>query len=219
MSLRTILLASVLLAIAVVPAVAQNQDVYDNGPTNGNEWAWLINFDNITSNSFTFNNDTFDCHGSCYVDGFAFVAWLFPGDVFESAEVSITSSEFGGTTYFDQNLNFTRSACFTNDFGFTACTETARFPQLTLPTGIYWLNVQNAAINTGDPVYWDQNDGPSLASNNSTGTIPSESFTLLGYSSSSSCPWCGYSPEPNSFVLFGSGFITLVAFASKKLIR
>ena len=55
------------------------------------------------------------------------------------------------------------------------------------PTG----NLQNAVVNTGDPVYWDENSGPSLASESSVGTIPSESFTIL----SESTTITGDSPE------------------------
>ncbi len=42
------------------------------------------------------------------------------------------------------------------------------------------MNLGNAVANNGDPVYRDQNSGPSLASQNSVGTIPSESFSILG---------------------------------------
>ena len=93
-----------------------------------------------------------------------FAAWLFPGDVLESAEVSITSSEFGGTTYFDGTVNFTQSGCTTNSFGFSLCNETGSFSGDALNAGTYWLNLQNAIVNTGDPVYWDENSGPSSAS-------------------------------------------------------
>ena len=98
-------------------------------------------------------------------------------------EVSITSSEFGGTTYFDGVVNFNQDGgCFSNG-GFNVCTETGSFQTVSRPAaGTYWVNLQNAAVNNGDPVYWDQNSGPSMASENSIGTIPSESFSILGNS-------------------------------------
>ena len=71
-----------------------------------------------------------------------------------------------------------------------------------LNAGTYWVNLQNAVVNTGDPVYWDENSGPSLASESSVGTIPSESFTILGEATTTTtiitqnapCP-----PEQNGF--------------------
>ena len=94
--------------------------------------------------------------------------------------VSITSDEFGGTTFFDGTVNFTQSGCVANGFGFNVCTETGSFGGPTLNAGTYWLNLQNAVVSNGDPVYWDENCGPSSASENSIGTIPSEAFTLGG---------------------------------------
>jgi hypothetical protein len=159
------------------PGPLQANDIYDNGPTNGNTDAWTINFGFITSDSFNVaSNNT-------SVTGMSFAAWLTPGDVLGSAEVSITSSENGGTSYFDQIVNFTQSGCTGNDFGYNVCTQTASFNGPTLTAGTYWLNLQNASVPSGDPVYWDEKSGPSQASQNVVGTIPSESFTILGSSS------------------------------------
>ena len=55
------------------PAAAQD-DLYDNGPTNGTTDAWTINFGFAVSNSFTLDSDV-------NVFGWAFAAWLLPGDV------------------------------------------------------------------------------------------------------------------------------------------
>jgi hypothetical protein len=174
-----------------------SSDIYDNGPTNGNTDAWTINFGFITSDSFNVaNNNT-------SVTGMSFASWMFPGDVLGSVEVSITSSENGGTSYFDQTVNFTQSGCIGNEFGYNVCTETASFNGPTLNNSTYWVNLQNASSAAGNPVYWDENSGPSQASQNSVGTIPSESFTILGsattttsttYIDNYSCP-----PPQNGF--------------------
>jgi hypothetical protein len=127
----------------------------------------------------------------------SFAAWMAPGDVLDSAEVSITSSENGGTSYFDQIVSFTQSGCIGNEFGYNVCTETASFNGPALNSGTYWLNLQNASSAAGDPIYWDENSGPSQASESTVGTIPSESFTILGSSTTSTttsiyqapCPW------------------------------
>jgi PEP-CTERM motif len=197
------------VALAAIPALAQN-DLYDNGPINGDYDAWTINEGFVVSDSFTLTA------GTNQVNGLSFGAWLAqPGDVLESAEVSITSSEFGGTTYFAQTVSFIQSNCMTGSFGLPVCTETGSFSALQLGAGTYWLNLQNAVVNTGDPVYWDENSGqgctspgcPSQASESSVGSIPSESFTMLGSSGSS-----GSTPEPGSLLLFASGVAGVVAW-------
>ena len=203
---RFLFLISAMLLAFTLTSFAQN-DLYDNGPTNGTVDAWTINFGFAVSDSFTLGSGG-------QVNGLNFAAWLFPGDVLQSAEVSITSSEFGGTTYFDGVVNFTQSGCTTNQLGFSLCNESASFAPVNLGAGTYWLNLQNANVNTGDPVYWDENSGPSLASESSVGTIPSESFTVLGQSST--CTGCGcwnnpdcVGPEPGSLTLSLSGLTTI----------
>ncbi|MGO9562588.1 MAG: choice-of-anchor tandem repeat GloVer-containing protein [Candidatus Korobacteraceae bacterium] len=158
------------------------QDViYSNGPINGNTDAWTINFGFITSDSFTVaTNDT-------GVTSATFAMWLFAGDTLTSAELSITSSENGGTSYFDQTVNFTQSSCALNEYGYNVCIESTNFTGPNLNAGTYWVNLQNASVASGNPVYWDENSGPSSASQNAVGTIPSESFTILGGGPSNSC--------------------------------
>ncbi len=166
----------------------QGNDIYDNGPINGTTDAWTINFGFVTS-------DTITVGGGGSVNGMNFGAWLYPGDVLQSVEVSITSSEFGGTTYFNGVVSFTQSGCSTNQYGFNVCTEAGNFTANNLASGTYWVNLQNAVVNTGDPVYWDENSGvgcessgcPSQASENSVGTIPSEAFTMLGSNGEAPC--------------------------------
>jgi len=167
-----------------------SNDVYDNGPINGNTDAWTINFGFVVSDSIALAND------GATVTGMSFGAWLFPGDTVTSAEVSITSGINGGTRYFNQTVNFTQSNCTTNQFGYYVCTETASFNGPALNAGTYWLNLQNASVPSGDAVYWDENSGagcqssgcPSQADENTIGTIPSESFTILGSASTTYPP-------------------------------
>ena len=154
-------------------------ELYDNGPINGNVDAWTINFGFVVS-------DTITVVGGSTVSGMSFGAWLFPGDTLESVQVSITSAPNGGTSYYDQYVNFTQGECISNEFGYNVCTETGTFNGPTLNAGTYWLNLQNASVPSGDPVYWDENSGPSEAEESSVGTIPSEAFTVLG-STTSTC--------------------------------
>ncbi|MGO9515433.1 MAG: PEP-CTERM sorting domain-containing protein, partial [Candidatus Korobacteraceae bacterium] len=87
----------------------------------------------------------------------------------------------------------------------------------------YWLTLQNAVVNSGDPVFWDENSGqgcggdngkgggcPSRASENTIGTIPSEDFTINGGT--------GSTPEPSSFVLLASGAIGLLGVLRRRLL-
>ncbi len=193
-------------SLLFVPASAD--DIYDNGPTNGTTNAWDINFGHIVSDSFTVGS------AGATITGLSFSAWVFPGDVLDGGvEVSITSAEFGGTTFLDERVNFTQSGCVANQYGFNVCTETSdsSFGTVNLTGGTYWLNLQNAQAKTNEPIYWDENSGPSQASENSIGTIPSESFTLLGRSGT------GTTPEPSSIMLFGSGLFGLAGVTRRKL--
>ena len=205
-------LLALCLTLAAVPAAAQT--VYSNGPINGNVDAWLINFGFIVSDTFNVvNNNT-------TITGASFGLWLFPGDTMISAELSITSGENGGTSYFDQTLSFTQGMCHGNERGFNVCQENTSFSGPTLNAGTYWLNLDNASIPSGDPVYWDENSGPSSASDIVVGTIPSESFTVLGTQSSTtstSTTTTGTTPEPSSIILFGSGVLGLAGMLRRKL--
>jgi len=207
------------LTLAAVPAAAQG--VYNNGPINGNVDAWTINFGFIVSDTFTISG------GNTTMTGVSFGAWLFPEDTLTSAEVVFTSMENGGTTFFDQVVPFTGSGCKMNQYGYNVCDETGIFNGPTLPNGTYWLNLENASVPSGDPVYWDENSGigctspgcPSEPSENSVGSIESEAFTMLGNASSttSSTTTTGTVPEPSSLVLFATGFFGVTAVLRRKL--
>jgi hypothetical protein len=205
MKLRIASWSLLVLILAAVPAVAQT--VYNNGSINGNVNGWTINFGFIVSDSFNVTNN------STTITGGSFGIWLFPGDTLTSAELSITSGENGGTSYFDQTVNFTQGACSMNQFGYNVCTDSTVFNGPTLNTGTFWLNLQNGSVPSGDPVFWDMNSGPSSASANNIGTIFSESFTLLG-SESSTAPSV---PEPSSLMLFASGVLGLAGLLRRRL--
>ncbi len=192
MKLRTALLVLCLM-LAVVPALAQT--IYDNGPINGNTDAWTINFGFIVSDTFNVTNDF------TALTAASFGVWLYSGDTLTSAELSVTSGENSGTSYFDQTVNFTQGACTVNQYGYNVCQENTTFNGPMLNAGTYWLNLQNASVPSGDPVYWDENSGPSMASENSVGSIPSEAFTLGATTTTTTT----YGPEPSIVMLLGSG--------------
>ena len=189
------------------------QTIYSNGPINGGVSSWQINQGDVVSDTFTTN-------GSTPVAALNFASWVFPGDTLASASVSITSSEFGGTTFFNGTVNFTQSGCSGNQYGFNVCSETGTFGPVNLAAGNYWVNLSNATLSSGDPVYWDENSGPSSASENTLGTIPSEAFTVLGASSTSSTTTTtgggGSVPEPSTFMLLGSGILGVMGVVRRR---
>ncbi len=149
-------------------------DVYDNGPVNGQDLGWTINFGFSVSDSFIFGS-------APTVTGLSFWAWLIPGDTLASVEVQIGAAPFGNELL-DQTLNVTATNCFSNQFGYNVCFETATFNGggVNLGAGTYWITLSNASVPSGDPAYWDMNLGPSQAQENTIGTVPSESFTMWG---------------------------------------
>jgi len=213
--MRTAALLFLVLCLTAVPAAAQIV-IYSNGPINGTTDAWTINSGFVVSDTFTTSGNL------PTTSALSFGAWLMPGDILESAQVSITSSEFGGTTFYNQVVSFTQSGCSSNQFGFNVCTESTGFFGLgpvNLVGGTYWLNIANAVVNTGDPVYWDENSGPSSASENSVGTIPSESFTIsyCECTTTTTSSSTGTVPEPSSTWLLGSGILAVAGVLRRKL--
>ena len=221
MKLRIASLTILCLALATSPAWAQNWS-YDNGPINGTTDAWTINFGYIVSDSYI-------AQGSS-VTGFSFGTWEFSGDSLSSVDWSITSAENGGTVFGSGTASkggggggkLVDSFVSSNQYGYdidNIAVTGLNVPELSGVT--YWLNLQNAVVPSGNPVFWDENSGkgcggtgcPSKASESAVGTIPSEAFTIGGGSGSGT----GTTPEPSSIMLFGSGILGLAGVLRRKL--
>ena len=183
MKLRIASLVVICLALASFPAWAQNW-TYDNGPINGTTDAWTINFGYIVSDTYVSDGST--------VSGFSFGVWEFPGDTMSSVGWSITSQENGGTVFGSgvaSGSSLTDKFISTNQYGYNIDTITATGLNVAQTSGtLYWLNLYNAAVPSGDPVFWDENSGvgckgggcPSSASESAVGTIAGEAFTIFG---------------------------------------
>ena len=203
MKLRIVSLAILCLALATVSAWAD----YDNGPINGTTDAWTINFGYVVS-------DTFVAFSGA-INGFAFGIWEFPGDTMQTVDWTITATENG--TGVGQTSNVTDKYISTNQYGYNIDLITVQGLGVPVTRGnTYWLNLQNASVSSGDPVYWDENSGegcngngcPSSASESALGTIPSEAFTIIAL---------GAVPEPSSIMLFGSGIVGLAGMLRRRL--
>jgi len=204
--LRITSLTLLFLALAAIPASAQ---LYSNGPINGTVDAWAINFGYAVS-------DTFTTPGAPYlVTGFDLGVWEYPGDTVLTLDWSITSAEFGGTTYGSGTASMTDTFISVNQFGYDIDQLSVTGLRIELSRGTYWLNIQNAVSAQGNPVFWDENSGvgcypgpcPSSASDSAAGTIASEAFAVDGAGS----------PEPSSILLFGSGILGLAGVVRRKL--
>src|SRR5271169_4520966 len=208
--MRIVALTVVCLALAAIPAWAG----YDNGPINGTTDAWTINFGYVVSDSYLSDGST--------VTGFSIGVWEFPGDVLSSVDWSITGGENSGSVFGSgtaSGKNLTDKFISSNQFGYDVDLITASGLNVAEKSGTtYWLNLQNATVPSGDPVFWDENSGagcggkgcPSSASESSVGTIPSEAFTINPGGS-------GTTPEPSSIMLFGSGILGLAGVLRRKL--
>jgi hypothetical protein len=196
------------MALVTMPAWAD----YDNGPINGTTDAWTINFGYIVSDSFV--------AGTTTIGGFDFGVWEFPGDTLSSVQWSITSGENSGTVFGSgtaSGANLSDKFISTNQFGYDIDKISVTGLSVGVNAGTYWLNLQNAAVPSGDPVFWDENSGqgcggngcPSSASESSVGTIASEAFTIHGGSNPM--------PEPSSILLFGSGALGLAGMLRRRL--
>ena len=203
-------LLALCLTLAAVPAMAQT--LYSNGNTNGNTDAWTINFGFVVS-------DQYNLTANSSITGATFAMWVEPGDTLENAELSITSGENSGTTYYNQVVDFSQHGCSVNSYGYDVCQEsTTNFSTTISGAGAYWLTLRNATTADGDPIFWDENSGPAKASDMYVGTIPSESFTVLGSeSSTTSTTTAGTIPEPRSILLLGSGLLGLGGMLRRKL--
>lgn len=221
--MRALLLLISLLAVG--PAFAGT--LYDNGPINGSTGAWDI------VNGFVVS-DTFALAGSPNVNGFMIGVWNECEGCGEmtSLQWSMTSAPNGGTVYGSGTATtgggsgglLTSQLLYTNQFGYGIDEVTVSGLSVNFGMGgTYWLNLQNAQGGDGY-FFWDENSEvgcggdngmgvgcPSQADQNETGTIPSESFTVIGSASGS-----GSVPEPSSILLLGSGALGLLGVLRRK---
>jgi hypothetical protein len=198
------------LLLAVAPAMADT--LYDNGAFNGTADAWTINFGFSVSDSFTVAS------GSS-IEDLHIVYWdASSSDLLTTVDMAIGSSSFGGTA---QTLTgVTNTFLGTNQFGYNLYQADYSFGNIPW-SGAGFVTLSNACSTSGcsvsNPIYWDENSGPSTAYENTVGSIPSEAFTLTGTASGTTTTTTGTTPEPSSIMLFGSGILGLAGVLRRKL--
>jgi hypothetical protein len=210
------------LLLAVAPVMADT--LYDNGPPNGTNDAWTINFGFSVSDSFNVGSDP-------HVKSLSFVYWdgstgSQSSDLLTTVDMALGSTSFGGSP---QTLTgVTNTFLGTNQYGYSLYQADYTF------TDIHWvgagfITLSNACTTSGcsvsNPIYWDENSGvncggtqppggglncPSTAYENTLGSIPSEAFTLGGTRETTT-------PEPSSIMLFGSGLLGVFGVLRRKL--
>jgi hypothetical protein len=200
------LFLSIIGAIATVPAFAGS--LYTNGPINGTFSGWAIDAGFSVSDSFTLAQ-------ASKVTGADFGAWLFPGDTLTSVDWSIGVSPFdtsGGAGTVDP----AGAPDFVNEYGFSVDTESFSIPSLSLAAGTYWFTLQNGSSSLGDLVFWDINNGGSVAFENYYGNVNgnqepgsnSDPFDIYGTPAAT--------PEPSSVFLLGSGLLGFAAMLMRR---
>ena len=206
------LLTITCLMLAVTPAMAGT--LYDNGTYNGTADAWTINFGFSVS-------DSFNVASGSSIEGLNIVYWdASTTDLLTSVDTAVGSTSFGGAA--QTSTLATNTFLGTNQFGYALYEADVTFPLIYYWSGAGYITLSNACTTSGcsvsNPIYWDENGGPSTAYENTLGSIPSEAFTLTG----TTCIGCGCTadrshpdcgppvPEPSSIMLFGSGILGLV---------
>src|ERR1035438_537372 len=211
-SMRTTLLSLITilcLMLAVAPAMADT--LYSNGTYNGTNDAWTINFGFSVSDSFT-------APSGANVQGLSLVYWdASASDLLTTVDIALGSTSFGGTI--NTLSGVTNTFLTTNQFGYNLYQADYSFGSIGW-SGAGYLTLSNACSTSGcsvsNPIYWDENSGPSTAYENTIGSIPSEAFTLTG-STTTTIP--STTPEPSSIMLFGSGILGLAGVLRRKLTR
>jgi hypothetical protein len=202
-------------AAASVPAFAGT--VYNSGASNFNEDAWAINDGFSVSNEFTLTQ-------SATISGATFGYWAFPGDTITAVDWSFGSAAYG-TDNGSGTASTTVALAGTEQYGYDYGTVSFDIPTLTLGPGTYYFTLQNGVVPSGDPIYWDENDGSSIGYSSADGPIGvfdcnpgyvgcdssgGETFTLTNTSTPPV-------PEPSSLLLLGTGLAGFATMVRRKL--
>lgn len=189
---HSIFAAAGLTLLAMTPTVAAT--VYDNGPVDGTNTAYTINHSLTVANSFTLGAST-------TLTGMDFGTWTSVGHYVTSVDWGIYHGDPNatGTVIARGTASAAATFLFTTSLygGYDITSNLIAFTPVALAAGTYWVALSEAISTDGNYVYWDENGGPSLASQSGNDAVEgSESFRLFGSS---------MVPEPASWVLMIAG--------------
>jgi hypothetical protein len=205
-----VVLGTFIIAALAVPASAGPGTLYDNGPINGTATAFTINYGYQVADSFTLA-------GNSTLTEVNFGVWMFPGDTAETVDWTIVPGSLSvnplsvgpGTT-----ASLTAGTFTTNSYGYPVGWESFSLSSLSLGPGTYYLILQNAVTAESAPLFWDENNGPSTAYEESAygpladfsdcqqggvfaGGTCSEAFNIVGTTTTTT-------PEPGTLALLGT---------------
>jgi hypothetical protein len=188
------------LCISAQPAAASV--LYSNGPVNGELQGWNISQSFATADSFTLAK-------ASTLTGVKLWVWTLPGDVASSLYWGISSAP--NTYPADGQATVTSTFQFKNAGGWDISQLEFALPSVQLGAGTHYLALQLTSATNNDPVYWDQNNGPSSAYFNTIGDVSqyqgapypggSEAFQVQGVNV----------PEPAAWAMMLVGFGALGA--------
>jgi hypothetical protein len=226
----TIVLFAVMMAMFAVPASAGT--LYSNGTfdlsnngVNGQYDSWNIFGGEAVADSFTLSADS-------NLSGVNFGVWVLPTDKtptsIDWAIIPVTSLgtdpnpfsvAYSATQASLATIGTPPPPLFVNNYGYGIDEEQFNL-NVALGAGTYYLVLQGAQGGGVGGVFWDENDGPSIAYDNIVGSTKnywcdpdgtncadwahpgsgSETFEILGTSV----------PEPGTLTLLGTGLFFLV---------
>jgi hypothetical protein len=198
--MKSVILAAAAAALMVGSAGASV--IYSNGTYNGTITAWSF------ENGVFGVADSFVVSGSTTVDAASmnFVSWDLIGSKPQSVLWTIwTGDPFGGgspTMVATSTVSIPIAASLIGPAGgpfggpYDLWSDTISLGQTHLAPGTYWIELSGGSDGSGN-IYWDENNGPSLASQNGTDPLDgSEAFTIS-------------TPEPETWALMLAGFAGL----------
>jgi len=176
----------VLAAFCTSPAVAQ-QTLYDNGP-DGDVGYYDVNFGAVVTNSFSLSS------GATVSGATLTIYAVDDGNPPERLRWSITTEPLGGRVLGQGFVHLTvLEDPYPTRFQFFAWKVGFAIPNLVLPAGTYYLQIQNVVTFWDTYSFWAQSSGGSsnayyeaIGQNGAGGVseVPSESFQINGQWSS-----------------------------------
>jgi hypothetical protein len=193
-------------AAALLAGSAGASTIYDNGPINGTIVGFTINFGYEVADSFTVSSNT-----SAW--DMSFGTWNIPGDSLQSVDWAIyDGNPFTGSPTLLGSGTATAGNNFvsTTGFGYNLYNNTISLGGVALASGTYWIQLSGAVTNTGDPIYWDDNNGASSAWQGGSGGI-GDLTDFDGVIGTNSEAFSIGTPEPATWALMLAGFAGLGA--------